>query len=159
MQYLKAISEDEMVAVFLKTEITSRRLVPTIMDILCRDGRDRRIIDNPDISREEDNAYRRRVLGDYRGFQRDAELFRGFPATVQWFRAIITKDILARVRYIDYAYWVALSGGSRLASDAAARIQQGVEVFGVSNAGFWHVADAIKAATPFPEMIMVGLDK
>lgn len=156
LQNLQPISEDEMIAVFLRTELASSRLTPTIRDVLARDRRDSWIISDPDLSNASDNAYRSSVLSSYRGFRRDRELFCGFPATVRWYRAVVTKETLARVRYINYDYWVDLSGGSRLPADAAARIRGGVEVFGVSNAGFWHLANVIAAGTTFPELIIVG---
>ena len=101
MQLLHAIGEDEMVAVFLQTEVASTRFAPTILAILRRDGRERRIIDQPDLSNAADNAYRRHVLGQYRGYGRDADVFTDFPADVRWYRASATKEDLARVRYIN----------------------------------------------------------
>jgi hypothetical protein len=44
---------------------------------------------------------------------------------------VITPTELSRVRYIDYDYWVELSRGTRLASDAAPRIRAGVAPFGM----------------------------
>jgi hypothetical protein len=41
MQHLHAIGEDEMVAVFLQTEVASTRFASTILAILRRDGRAR----------------------------------------------------------------------------------------------------------------------
>ena len=76
MQHLYAIGEDEMVAVFLQTEVASMRFAPIILAILRRDGRQRRIIDQPDLSNAADNAYRRHVLGEYRGYGRDADVFK-----------------------------------------------------------------------------------
>ena len=139
MQHLHAIGEDEMVAVFLQTEAASTRFASTILAILRRDGRERRIIDQPDLSNAADNASGRHVLGEYRGYGRNADVFTDFPADVRWYRALAIREDLARVRYINDDYWTALSGGSRLATDAVARIRQGIEVFGVGNAGFWYV--------------------
>ena len=159
MRHLKRISEAEMIAVFLRTELASSRIVPTIGHLVRRDGRDRSVISDPDLSNTADNVYRRRLLGAYRGYGRDAELFAGFPAITRWYYAVATKDDLTRVRYINYDYWNELSGGSRVPADAAARIRQGIEVFNVSNAGFWHLADEIAAGATLPEMIMVGARK
>ena len=44
-----------------------------------------------------------------------------------------TPAELTKVRYIEYDYWDELSGGTRLAVDAAARIRAGVTPFGVPN--------------------------
>jgi len=159
MRLLHAISADEMIAVFLQTEVTSARFGPTVLDILRHDGRDRQIIDRPDLSAADDNAYRRQVLGAYRGYRRDADVFTGVPDDVRWYRALATRAELARVRYLDDAYWNSLSGGSRLAVDAAARIEQGVEPYGVSNEGIWSMAIALAAGVSFPELIVVGEDE
>jgi hypothetical protein len=159
MQHLEAIGEDEMVAVFLRAEIASPRFGPAILAILRRDGCDRRIIDRPELADPAANAYRRRVLGEHRGYRRDADVFKDFPGDVRWYRARATIADLARVRYIDYDYWVELSGGSRLAADAAARIRRGIEVFGVGSGGFWRLAEALCAGAVFPELILVGRDE
>lgn len=159
MQRLHAISEDEMVAVFLQTEVNSTRCGPTILAILRRDGRDRSIIDRPNLSATADNAYRRRVLGAYRGYRRDADVFTGVPDDVRWHRALATQAEMAGVRYLHDDYWIALSGGSRLAMDAVARIKQGVEPYGVSNEGIWSMANALAAGVSFPELIVVGEDE
>jgi hypothetical protein len=159
MQHLHPIPEEEMVATFLQTELASIRFEPAILTILERDGRNREIIDQPDLANAADNEYRGRVLGEYRGYGRDADVFRFVPATVRWYRAHATNADLEQVRYIDYDYWTELSGGSRLAVDAAERIRQGIEVFGVGNGGFWYLAEALKAGASFPELILVGSDE
>jgi hypothetical protein len=77
---------------------------------------------------------------------------------VRWYHALATRDDLAQVWYIEYDYWTELSGGSRLAIDAAERIRQGIEVFGVDSGGFWYLAEALKAGASFPELILVGAE-
>ena len=47
--------------------------------------------------------------------------WRCFPHDVRWEWMAITPAELATVRYIDYDYWVELSGGTRLAAGAAPR--------------------------------------
>jgi hypothetical protein len=67
----------------------------------------------------------------------------------------ITPTELAVVRYIDYDYWVELSGGTRLPADAAARIRAGVTLFGVSNDGALSMARAVANGARFPPLILV----
>ena len=148
-----------MVAVFLKTEIASTRFEADILAILARGGLPRTIIEQPNLGDPQENAYRRQVLGDWRGYGRDGDVFQGFPTDVQWYRATIAKDDLAALRYINDDYWTELSGGSRLAVDAAERIRQGIEAFGVGNGGFWWMADSLCAGATFPELILVGKDE
>lgn len=159
MRHLHPIDEAEMVATFLRAELGSRRHGPAILAILQRDRRDRAIIEEPDLANVADNAYRAQVLRETRGYGRDDEVFRYVPREVRWYRARATKSDLAQIRYIDYDYWTELSGGSRLAVDAAERIREGIEVFGVSNAGFWKLARALEAGATVPEMILVGADE
>jgi hypothetical protein len=74
---------------------------------------------------------------------------------VRWERAALTPDEVLAVRYIQYDYWVELSGGTRLPLDAAARIRAGVDVFRVSSAAFVVIADALDERL-FPELIVLG---
>jgi hypothetical protein len=159
MDDLRAISEDEMVAVFLQTEIASTRFESCILAVLQRDRRDRRVIDEPHLDDAEENAYRALVLGEHRGYRRDADVFTGMPDAVRWFRACLTREELAQVRYINDDYWTELSGGTRRVADGAARIRRGIEVFGVGNGGFWYLADALCAGATFPDPILVGTDE
>jgi len=159
MQHLQAIPEAEMVAIFLQAELASPRYGPIIRTILERDGRGREIIEVPDLANAAHNRIRAQVLGEYRGYRRNADVFAGIPPDVRWFRALATKNDLEKARYIDYDYWTELSGGSRLAVAAAERIKQGIKVFGVSNDSFLHIADALRAGASFPELILVGPDE
>src|SRR5215470_20219721 len=67
----------------------------------------------------------------------------------------ITRAELATVRYIDYDYWVELSGGTRLAADAAARIRAGVAPFGVPSDWALGMAQAVAGGAQFPPLILV----
>jgi hypothetical protein len=160
MRHLEAITEHEVVAHFLKTEINSVRFEPDILKLLQRDGLDRRIIDAPDIRDPVENAYRARLLGDIRGYKRHEDVFTFVPDDVAWHRYALSREELARVRYINDDYWVELSGGSRLAIDAAPRIRAGLEVFGkYSTEWALGMARAVEQGAVFPEMILVGTDE
>ena len=53
-------------------------------------------------------------------------LFDGLPyGDVGWSRVALRRDEVLAIRYIDYDYWVELSGGTRLPADAAQRIRAG----------------------------------
>jgi hypothetical protein len=145
-----------MVAVFLQTEIQSARYQDKILALLARDGKDSRIVNTPNLHDADANAYRAQLLGDFRGYRQQRELFERFPDEVAWHRAILSKEELARILYIDYSYWNQLSGGSRFASDAAANIRAGIEVYHVPNDGFWKTAQAVSEGVAFPELIVVG---
>jgi len=157
MRLLDAITEDEMVAVFLKTEINSVRYSADILALLRRDGMSRGIIDAPDTRNQQENAYRIQLLGDFRGYKQRRDLFLSFPDDVSWYRAILSREELARVRYVDYSYWNELSGGSRLPADAAANIRAGKVVFGQSTQGFLNLASELELGAKFPELILTGV--
>lgn len=56
---------------------------------------------------------------------RDKEIFEGFPATVQWYHGVLEPDELERIRFIEYSYWNALSGGTRRPGDVLSTLQRG----------------------------------
>ncbi|MFE9220121.1 hypothetical protein ACFYN3_27680 [Streptomyces lavendulae] len=60
------------------------------------------------------------------------------------------------MRYLDYSYWVELSGGSRQPTDAAARINAGLRAFDVPNEPFIDAANALSIGERFPPPILVG---
>ena len=62
---------------------------------------------------------------------------------------------LWQVKYIDYDYWVELSKGSRLATDAVRTISAGEVIFEVPNDGFLALANALRRGAIFPELIIV----
>jgi hypothetical protein len=156
MREIAPSSEDEMVAAFLRAEIAADRYAQRILEIMARDGADRQIVEMPDLADLQANAYRRQLLGDFRGYRQDRAIFNGFPDDVRWVRMRLARQELAEVRYIDYDYWLELSGGTRLAPAATRRIREGVTIFGVANDGFWELAAAWAAGVRFPELILVG---
>ena len=84
MQHLRPIPAAEMVATFLRAELASPRFEPIILATLERDGRDRSVIENPDLTNRADNAYRAQVLGELRGYGRDEGVFQDVPPDVRW---------------------------------------------------------------------------
>jgi hypothetical protein len=113
------------------------------------------MITAPDLGAPAENRARHQLLTGHRGYDTRTDYFPGFPDDVRWEWMGITPAELAAVRYIDYDYWVELSGGSRLPADAAARIRAGVTVFGVSNDGSLSMARAAADGTRFPPLILV----
>src|SRR6266498_5630274 len=102
---------------------------------------------------------RRQLLTQHRDYGTRTGLFQGFPSDVRWEWMAITPTELARVRYIDYDYWTELSGGTRLAIDAAPRIRAGVKVFGKYGTEWaLELAREVERGARFPELILVGTD-
>ncbi len=159
MRILRDVAEAEVVALFLKTEISSNRFGKPIVMRLQHDGKPDLLITQPDLTNTADNAYRLDVLGEVRGFGRNAELFDGFPSDVHWKQVLLEKSDLEQAMYIDYDYWVGLSDGSRRVRDGAKNIEAGKVVFDVPNNNFWSAAEAIIQGKEFPQMIFVAKDE
>lgn len=156
MQVVKTITADEMVATFLKAEIDSSRFKELILSILQKDNQAPDIITNPNIQDKEENEYRKRVLGEYRGFGRDTLTFGGFPEDVTWKRVKINKSELRNIKYIFGVYWDELSNNTRSAVEGARRVKQSFTVKGLDNKIFWEIVTAIKKGVFIPEMILVS---
>jgi hypothetical protein len=158
MRVIESVSEDEMIAVFLKAEINSPRFGESILKFLLLRNLDRQMIDQPDTKIEHDNQIRRDLLDEYRGYtqRQEGHLFENFPPSISWMRVALSRDDLNRVKYINYSYWVELSNGTRRPADTVTNIQNGVAIFGVSSQPFLDAARAFKREPHFPEMIFVG---
>ena len=156
MRLLRPTSEDEMIAVFLKSEIASQRFGQKLIALLERDGKDCSIVEAPDIHNIAENAYRRQLLGDFRGYGQNRNLFENFPEQVSWYRITLDREEVAKIKYIDYSYWNELSNGTRLPVDATKTILAGKKIYGQSNESFIQAAQALCQGTSFPELIVVG---
>lgn len=147
-----------MIAEFLRQEYGSRDRYGARLDACLRDeGISSRLITDPDLTRPDDNVRRRRLFARYRGYGTDEPSYlTGFPtAGVDWFWANLSREEVPRVRYIRYSYWTALSADTRSPAVAAERIRAGVEVYGVSNAGFLGLAERLRAGLRVPPLILV----
>jgi hypothetical protein len=156
VQALGASNEDEMIACFLRGELTSERFGGAIRSALAAAGQRDRLIICPDVDDAIENEARRAVLAATRGYGEDRDVFEDFPPAVSWQWAVLGGEELAAVRYIEYSYWNELSGGSRLPGDAAARIRAGVRVFDVPNDRFERAAAALRDGERFPPLILAG---
>jgi hypothetical protein len=155
MRRLRPGSEAEMVALFLRTELPAARSRDDLRALLERACLAERVVTDPDLGDDAENQARLRLLTRHRGCGTRTELFDGFPYDVRWQWMAITPAELARVRYIDYDYWVELSGGTRLAVDAAQRIRAGVAPFGVPSDWALGMARAVAGGARFLPLILV----
>jgi len=153
MRWLRPGSEAEMVALFLRTELPAARFRDTLRALLQSHGLPESVITTPDLGDDAENQAR--LLTQYRGYGTRTGLFDGFPDDVRWQWMAIAPAELATVRYIDYDYWVELSGGTRLAADAAQRIRAGVAPFAVSSDWAPGMAHEVARGARFPPLILV----
>src|SRR5215472_15983105 len=118
MRFLRPASEEEVVAAFLCAEAEDTgRYHTVIAERLARDSQPLTIVLQPNISDPASSRYRRRLLGDLRGFGRGEGMFVGFPDRVEWHRVALSADELLDIRHIDDRssdnFWTTLSGGTR----------------------------------------------
>ena len=145
-----------MIAVFLLGELASERWGAGIRAALAAAGQPELLITAANLGDPDQNHARRELLATARGYGENRDVFENFPPRVRWVRATLTPGELARVRYIEYSYWNELSGGTRLAADAAQQIRRGVTVFGVSNQRFVRATQAVERGEVFPPLILAG---
>jgi hypothetical protein len=134
-------------------ELDSPRYGHKLHMILARDGRDENVIRRPDLDDPAQNRTRRDLLDEHRAYDQRAGLFEGFPRRVDWHRAALESDDVLGILYINWDWWLTLSGDTRQPRDAARRIRAG-KVAGVSAADAEHVAAALAATPPPPELIV-----
>jgi hypothetical protein len=157
VRVLDKSSEEEMVACFLLGELTSERFGARIRAALAATGLSEQLLTEPDLRDDVANEARSRLLGATRGYRQNRDVFdEAFPGSIRWIRAELDPSELMQVRYIEYSYWHELSGGSRLAADAARRIADGVRAFDVPNDRFLSAAQALRRGEQFPPLILVG---
>ncbi len=155
MKKIKEITEDEVIGIFLQTEINSKRWGETLKDYLARDQKLISLVEYPDYKNNDENDYRRNLLGKFRGYGNNTSLFENFPTKVKWQKIILKKEELKKIKYMNYSYWNELSANTRLAIKGAENVLSGIIVFGESDDGFLNAAKAIKEGVKFPPIILV----
>jgi hypothetical protein len=143
-----------MIGVFLRGELDSGRYGDKLRTLLARDGRSDDVLRRPDLADGEANAYRRKLIDEHRAYGRREGLFLGFPLRVDWHRATLQPAEVLEILYIDWDWWLELSGGTRRPVDAARRILAG-EVADVDLTADELVAAALRGSAPPPELIAV----
>jgi hypothetical protein len=152
MQKIKPSHENEMVFEFLKMELGSDRYAERIEAVLEALRIDKKIITNGNINSERENALRTEVLRRFRGY-RDEEVFRNFPAKIDWVWAVFDEEDMSKIFYIEYSYWNEISNYTGSPLEAAKTIRSGKTVFDVPNDGFVNAARKIKEGHKFPPLI------
>lgn len=158
MNILRASSEDEMILEYLKAEYRSERFSEQIEKAMEKLSLDESVILSADLNNAAENTARKSLLREFRGYGQNRELFENFPREIQWSLCNFVSRDLDKIRYIDYSYWNELSHGTHSPLTAARTIQNGVEIYGQSNAGFVRTAEYIKDGGKFPRPILLTSD-
>jgi hypothetical protein len=153
MRVLAPATEDDMVLTFLRAEVDSPRFAGPLLLALGEQGLDRALVDRADRTDPEENAARRRLLATYRGHGRNEALFAGLPDDISWSWVALTPAELADVRYIDWDYWLEVSGGTRRPRDAIARMRADWDAEG---SDYRRIAVAAARRSLPPELVVLG---
>jgi hypothetical protein len=155
MRTVARLSEDEMVAAFLKAEAASPKYGPRLRLELARLGLRPELLERPDTTDRLANGDRRAVLDAHRGYLTGTRLFDGFPDDVDWWLCCATPKDLATVRYIDYDFWNDHSEGTRLPAVAAARLRANGQAVPAREA-VEGIVEGLRHGRVPPPVILVG---
>ena len=158
MEIIRKSSEAEMISEFLKAEFASERFSEQLAESMERLGVTENLIRKADLNDETENELRKKLLGNFRGYGENRELFERFPKVSEWNLCKFSGSDLECIRYIDYSYWNELSAGTKKPLAAADTIRSGTEIFGVSNEGFLRAAEYIKNGGMFPRLFFLTSD-
>jgi len=155
MRILGPVSADEVTAIFLGGDLDSSRFRERLLALLRADGVSPALIAEPDIGDADANAYRRALLGRHHEWLRGPHVFGNFPGDLDWSRVALTPDEVLTIRYIDWDWWLTISGGTRLPVEAAKRLRRG-EIPGGSAEEHEPIARRLGSSDPPPELIVVA---
>lgn len=153
-----------MIAEFLRQEYANHGRYGALIEAsLAQEGVANWLVTHPDLADDRENAARRRVFARYRGYGTGvASYLTDFPDTgVAWNWVALTPDELLDSQYIVYDYWSQLSANTRSPRVAAERLRAGLTTLDPADrdrAGFFVLADRLRAGLTFPPLILVSAD-
>jgi hypothetical protein len=116
MELLGQSTEAGMVLAFLRAEVESTTYQGGIVGIAGA----REVVASGDLESDEENAFRRLLLGMHRGYP--WALFERWPNDLDWHRARLTLEELADARYANYPSWLILTEQTRRIADGARNV-------------------------------------
>lgn len=150
---VEQVSEDAMVAAFLRAEVDASRYEKSIANALDEIGRDRAFLDAPDLTNAQECTDRKYVLLRYRGYPSQG-LFQSFPSDARWRRVFLEPGDFDAIRYANFSVLLALSGGTRRISDGARNFSERPE----DQPNMAHVTQVVAKVRDghrFPPLILV----
>ena len=114
MRLLESVDKSHVIECFLRGELRSPRFRDQILAAAEACGADEDKLLAPAAG-----DLRKRVLDRFRG----DHLGRLFDDPIAWYRALLDADEVLAIRYIDWDFWLELSGGTRSPVEAARRIR------------------------------------
>lgn len=115
MHVIRPLTDDEMVAAFLKAEMQSSRFRPRIDKWVKADDPRLAWLSDPDVADAVQCEFRAFVLSHTRGWRSDREgsLLKSLPHDTQWQLVRMSLDELLWVRFIKEGYWIKHTNGER----------------------------------------------
>jgi len=108
------------------------------------------LVTDPSLENGSDNAARRDLLTEVRGYSSRTLIFTGFPTKVDWFWASLAHEDLGRLFYLNDEGWVRLTNGTRVVVDGATNIAGTKDAEAVTA-----IADEYASGNPPPRPIIV----
>jgi hypothetical protein len=155
MRLVGTASADEVVATFLRGDLDSPRFGGRLRALLHADGTDVSVIAEPDLADPAANEYRSALLGRHHEWLGGEHVFGRFPSALKWSRALLSPEEVLRIRYIEWDWWLRISGGTRLPLEAAKRIRSGEIPSGDAESDK-PIAKRLDSDSPPPELIVVA---
>jgi O-antigen/teichoic acid export membrane protein len=109
---LRSLSEDEVIAEFLRSEFHHSEFDEYRQSF-------EHLVGRPDLDSARENALRRALL-----FLRRGAMWRELPADTKWFQVELTYEDLARIRFFPRAQWRRMAQGSFYLNDMVERIRE-----------------------------------
>ncbi len=154
LKYVGESSEDEMISVFLTSEIHSTRFRQNLLSILEKYKAPETLLLNPDLLNNEENELRRKIFSEHRGYGNKTELFENFPANVKWEKVTLSPEDLRHIKLLNGPYWRNLSDQTRSAEIVAHKIKEDKTHERILDA-----AKALSEGETFPPLILVSNHK
>ncbi len=142
MKLLKKVPEAAMVAAFLKAEFSSARFSDELKKAMEKLDVAEKVVASPNLENETENELRARVLGEYRGYGQNREMFEGVPTDLNWYEAELSREEIAQLHYVDYSYWNELTDYTHRVKDAVANIQKGY-CRATATRDFWNIVSSL----------------
>lgn len=158
MKFIREASEDEVVFNFLAGEIESDRFNCELKETLSSFNLTETIITNADLTSERENNLRKEILGEFRGYGKNKDLFKNFPKIENYSLYEFSDDDLDNIYYINYSYWNELSSYTSSPIVAANNILKDKTVFDISNEPFLNGVKVLESGKIFPPMILLTYD-
>lgn len=158
MKVVRESNENEVVLNFLTGELQSERFNTQLKNTLKDLKTTERIITKPNLNNQKENDLRKEILGKFRGYGKNVDLFENFPNIESYTLCDFSIEDFKNIYYINYSYWNELSNNTHSPIEAAKNIENNIEVYNVSNQPFIDGKNILEKNKTFLPMILLTHD-